>query len=67
MCYCTVLFCFISNLKATSEYKPPGACIWRGDLVEGFCITSLGGLYLEGLIRKGAYFQNFMITCLIPK
>ena len=30
---------------------PREACIWRGDLTEGFfCVTSLGGLYLEGLI-----------------
>ena len=26
-----------------------------------FCVTSLGGLYLEGLIHGGAYFQNFMV------
>ena len=48
MCHCTVLLCFILNLRAISEYKPPGACIWRGDLLEGFflcvCVTSLGGL-----------------------
>ena len=29
---------------------PPGAYIWRGDLTRVFCVTSLGGLYLEGLI-----------------
>ena len=28
--------------------------------MEGFCVTGLGGLYLEGLIHGGAYFQNFM-------
>ena len=33
----------------------------RGDLTEGFCITGLGGLYLEGLIHGGAYFQNFTV------
>ena len=32
--------------------SPQGAYIWRGDLTEGFfCVTSLGGLYLEGLIQ----------------
>ena len=29
--------------------------------MEGFCITSLGGLYLEGLIHRGAYFQNVTV------
>ena len=23
-----------------------------------FCVTGLGGLYLEGLIHEGAYFRN---------
>ena len=51
---CVVLF---FNLRAISEYKLPGACIWRGDLWEGFCVASLVGLYLEDLIRHGeAYF-----------
>ena len=46
------LLCFTLHLRAISKYKPPGggAYIWRGDLTEGFCVTSLGGLYLEGLI-----------------
>ena len=26
-----------------------------------FCVTGLRGLYLEGLIRGGAYFQNFTV------
>ena len=43
------LFCcvFEGNFPSTS---PWGAYIWRGDLTEGFCVTGLGGLYLEGLI-----------------
>ena len=46
--------CFILNLRAISEYKPPGACIWRGDLSKGFlrCELGGGGLYLEGLIFR---------------
>ena len=48
---CTVLalfyFVFEGNFPSTS---PRGAYIWRGDLTEGFCVTGLGGLYLEGLI-----------------
>ena len=26
-----------------------------------FCVTSLGGFYLEGLIHGGAYFRNFTL------
>ena len=40
-------FVFEGNFPSTS---PRGAYIWRGDLTEGFCVTRLGGLYLEGLI-----------------
>ena len=49
------LLCVILNLRAISKYKPPGACIWRGDLS--------GGLRFEfgGLIHGGAYFRNFTI------
>ena len=48
------LLCFIFNLRAISEYKPPGASIWRGDLSEGFLRYEFGGggLYLEGLIFR---------------
>ena len=27
-----------------------------------FCVTGLGGLYLEGLIHRGAYFRNFTVV-----
>ena len=30
--------------------------------MEVFCIMILGGLYLEGLIRGGAYFRNFTVS-----
>ena len=26
-----------------------------------FCVTGLGGLYLEGLIHGGAYFRTFTV------
>ena len=43
-------FVFEGNFPSTS---PRGAYIWRGDLMEGFfCVTGLGGLYLEGLIFR---------------
>ena len=51
-------FVFEGNFPSTS---PRGAYIWRGDLTEGFLCYEFGGLYLEGLIRGGAYFQNFMV------
>ena len=62
---CTVLalfyFVFEGNFASTS---PRGAYIRRGDLTEGFCVTGLGGLYLEGLTHGGAYFRNFTVTLL---
>ena len=47
------LLCFTLYLRAFFQVQAPGsggAYIWRGDLTEGFCVTSLQGLYLEGLI-----------------
>ena len=55
-------FVFEGNFPSTSR---KGAYTWRGDLTEGFCITSLGGLYLEGLMHGGAYFRNFTVYKLI--
>ena len=52
--YCIVLLCIF-------KYQPPRAYIRRGDLTEDFCVTSFRGLYLEGLIRGGAYFRNFTV------
>ena len=60
------LFYFV-KLRAISKYQPSGrggAYIWRGDLTEGFCVTSLGGFYLERLIHGGSYFRNFTVTVL---
>ena len=51
-------FVFEGNFPSTSSL---GAYIWRGDLTEGFLRPGLGGLYLEGLIRGGAYFRNFTV------
>ena len=44
------LLCFILNLRATSKYKPPGACVWRGDLSEGIVRYEFGGL-IFGILR----------------
>ena len=50
-----VLFSFLfeGNFPSTS---PRGAYVWRGDLTEGFLRYRFGGL-----IRGGAYFQNFKV------
>ena len=52
-------FVFDSNFPSTS---PRGAYIWMGYLTEGFCVTGLGGLYLEGLVHGEAYFRNFTVN-----
>ena len=37
--------------RANCKYKPPRGLIFGGaDLTEGFCVTILGGLSIEGLI-----------------
>ena len=56
-----LLLCFTLYLRAIFQVQAPGAYIWRGDLTEGFCVTGLGGLYLEVLIHGGAYFRNFTV------
>ena len=47
---CFVLLCIRGQIPSTSPPRGGGAYIRRGDLTEGFCVTILGGLYLEGLI-----------------
>ena len=49
------LFYFVFEDKFPST-SPWGAYIWRGVLTEGFCVTGLGGLYLEELIHGGLIF-----------
>ena len=52
--FCFVLPCIRGQIPSTS---PPGDLYSEGF----FCVTILGGLYLEGLIHAGAYFWNFMV------
>ena len=54
MCYCAVFTFLNFEFWTISKYKPPGACIWRGDLSESFLCYEFGGL-----IFKGGYFWNF--------
>ena len=59
----TVFALFTLYLRAIFQVQAPGgAYIWRGDLTGVFCVTGLGGLYLEGLIHGGAYFRNFTVS-----
>ena len=45
------LLCFTLYSRANSKYKPSGGVYSEGRFNGGFfCVTSLGGLYLEGLI-----------------
>ena len=39
--FALLYFVFEGNFQVQA---PRGAYIWRGDLMEGFCVTSLGGL-----------------------
>ena len=61
-------FVFEGHFPSTS---PWGAYIWKGDWTEGFCVTGLGGLYLEGLIHGGdctwgELFSEFYGILLFP-
>ena len=52
-------FVFEGNFQ---KYNPPGGVIFGGAIKERvFCVTGLGGLYLEGLVYAGAYFRNFTV------
>ena len=60
--FALLYFVFEGNFPSTS---PWGLIVYLalGNLTEGFfqCNTGLGGLYLEGLIHRGAYFRNFTV------
>ena len=47
--YCAVFACFILYLRAISMSKLLRAEIWSGNLTKGFHVTSVAGLYLEGI------------------
>ena len=53
---------FYFVFEGNFQVQAPGGLIFRGAIQQRvFCVTGLGGLYLEGLIHGGAYFQNFMV------
>ena len=56
--FCFVLFSVWGQFPSTSLLELVfGGAIYR----RVFCVTSLGGLYLEGLIHRAAYFRNFTV------
>ena len=50
--FCFVLLCKVEgNFQVRAPRGGGGAYIWRGDLTEGFCVTSLGGLYFRNFTQ----------------
>ena len=63
-----VLFYFVFEGKF--QVQAPGGLIFGGALLRRlFCVTILGGLYLEGLVHGEAYFSEFygIMRALIDK
>ena len=64
----TVFLCFTLYLTDIPKNKPPAELIFGGAIERRvFCVTSLGGLYLEGLIHGETYFRNFTVSSSDPK
>ena len=58
----TVFALFYFVFEGNFQLQAPGGLIIGGAILQRvFCVTSLGGLYLEGLIHGGAYFRNFTV------
>ena len=58
--------CFTLYLRAIFQVQAPGGLIFGGAIQRGvFCVTGLGGLFLEGLIHGGSYFRNFTVFIFI--
>ena len=57
------IFAFVFEGKFQVQ-GPPGGLYLEERFNGGvFCVTGLGGLYLERLIHRGAYFRNFTVNC----
>ena len=58
-------FAFEGNFQVQASR---GAYIWRGNLMEVFCITGLGSLYMEGLIFGILrYFKQIITVTLVTQ
>ena len=68
----TVFALFYFVFEGNFQVQAPWGLIFGGAiLLMVFCVTGLGGLYLEGLIHGGAYFRNFTVIekeefCYVP-
>ena len=61
----TVFAVFYFVFEGNFQVQAPGGLIFGGVIERRvFCVTSLGGLYLEGLMHGGPYFRNFTVTFL---
>ena len=61
----TVFAGFYFVFEGHFQVQAPGGFIFGGAIERRvFCVTSLGGLYLEGLMHGGPYFRNFTVTFL---
>ena len=57
LCVWNDFLCLILNMGQFPSTSPRGACIWRGDLSEGYLRYEFGGL-----IFGGGYFRYFAVT-----
>ena len=66
MCYRTVFaFSFLFGIRGKFPNISLRGLIFGGAICwRVFYVTSLGGLYLERLIHRGAYFRNFTVSSL---
>ena len=54
---------FVFEGNFASVAPPGGGLIFEGaNQHRVFCVTGLGGLYLEWVILGGAYFRNFTVS-----
>lgn len=63
MCYCTVFAMFHFVFDVNFEVQAPGGLYSEGQFKGGFffCVTSLEGLYMDGLIFL--FFRYFASFC----
>ena len=58
----TVFALFYFVFEGNFQVQAPGGLIFGGAIQRRvFCVTSLRGLYLKGLIHGGTYFRNFTV------
>ena len=56
-------FVFEGKFQVQAGKRRPANSKYKGRFKGGFfCVTILGGLYLEGLIHGWAYFRNFTVV-----